>query len=85
MSAGRERETEEKMAKKKAFIQGFNERLDMACASVNMPKTEIARSCGFDRKMLYRGSSNCVMNSRDVAKFCAFTKTDANWLLGIKR
>ena len=73
------------MARQKTYIEGFNERLEEACGRVNMNKTEIARNCGFDRKQLSRGNNFCVMNSRDVAKFCAFTKTDANWLLGITK
>jgi len=70
--------------KQNTFIDGFNDRLEEACGRTGMDKTAIARACGFNRKQLSRRNNSCVMNSRDIASFCAFTKTDANWLLGIK-
>ena len=66
------------------FIEGFTEKLEEACQATGLPKTEIAKRCGFDRKQLMRMANPCVMNSFDVARFCAVTKTDANWLLGVK-
>ena len=76
---------EERMAKKRVYIDGFVERLEEACYNSGLNKTEIARRCNFSRKQLMRRQTHWMMNSGDLAKFCAVTKTDANWLLGIKR
>lgn len=70
--------------KKHMYIEGFQERLDEACKKTGLSKAEIARRAGFDRKTLYP-LSNQMMGSAYIAKFCAATGTDANWLLGIKR
>lgn len=67
------------------YIQAFNERLEIACGRTGMDKAAIARACGFSRKQLCRNHLDYMMNSIDIAKFCAYTKTDANWLLGINR
>lgn len=66
------------------YIFGFRERLDEACYRTGLTKKEIAKRGNFDRKCLYP-SQNDVMSSVNIAKFCAVTKTDANWLLGITR
>lgn len=68
--------------KRNNYLEGFNERLDDACLATGLSKSEIARRCGFSRKQLIR-TNHHNMNSFDVAKFCAVTKTDANWLLGV--
>lgn len=70
--------------KLKNYIEGFEERLDEACLKTGLPKTEIARRAGFNRKQLSRMANHAVMNSSDVARFCSVTKTDANWLLGVE-
>ena len=67
------------------YIQSFNDRLEQACGKTGQDKATIARACGFSRKQLCRNHKDYMMNSIDIAKFCAYTKTDANWLLGIKR
>lgn len=66
------------------YIQGFRDRLDEACADSGLTKIEIARRCGFDRKVLFP-STGQMLTSGHVARFCAVTKIDANWLLGITR
>lgn len=66
------------------YIQGFRERLEQACYDTGLSKAEIARRCGFSRKILADTSSLYMMRSGHLAKFCAVTGTDANWLLGIK-
>lgn len=71
--------------KKRVYIEGFVERLELACKSSGLSKSELARRAGIDRKQLCRKRSESMMNSGDVAKFCAATHTDANWLLGITR
>ena len=72
------------MARKKTYIEGFNERLNEACYNTGLSKCEIARRCGFNRKQLMRGAHHMMMGGGDIARFCSVTKTDANWLLGIK-
>lgn len=68
-----------------AYIEGFYERLDEACHRYGKSKAAIAKQCGFDRKNLIAGHDNRMMCSGYVAKFCALTGTDANWLLGVNR
>lgn len=68
--------------KSKTYIQGFNERLNAACHSSGLSKSEIAKRCSFDRKTLIR-TDHAMMDGGNVARFCAVTKTDANWLLGV--
>ena len=70
--------------KQNTYIQGFHERLDKACHDSGLSKSEIARRAGFDRKTLYP-LSHQMMGSAYIAKFCATTGTDANWLLGVTR
>lgn len=70
--------------KKKFYIEGFYERLDEACYRTGLSKNEIARRCGFDRKILTGLKDNRMISSGYIARFCEITKTDANWLLGIK-
>lgn len=71
--------------KKRVYIEGFVDRLEKVCKSTGLSKTEIAKRCGIDRKQLSRQHTMFMMNSGDLAKFCAGTGTDANWLLGIKK
>lgn len=70
--------------KKNTYIEGFHERLDTACLRTGLSKTEIARRAGFDRKTLHP-MKHQMMGSAYIAKFCAVTGTDANWLLGVKK
>lgn len=71
--------------KRRVYIDGFVDRLEEACRNTGLTKAEIARRCGIDRKQLYRQQSMFMMNSGDVAKFCAGTGTDSNWLLGVTK
>ena len=64
------------------MIRGYNERLEKAIARSGLTKSEIARRCGFNRKAL---SKKFTLSTINLAKFCAITKTDANWLLALKR
>jgi hypothetical protein len=70
--------------KQKLYIQGFHERLHQACLDTGLPKTEIARRCNFDRRIL-NPAPYTMMTPVYIARFCAVTGTDANWLLGVKR
>ena len=72
------------MPKNKTYVEGFAERLEEACIRDGRSKVEIARLCGFDRKALMRHRDHMMMDSGNLAKFCNLTKTDANWLLGVK-
>lgn len=69
--------------KKKSHIRGFWDRVDAAVMKSGLTKNDIARMIGCNRKTLYR-SEEQNMNCLYVAKFCAVTKTDSNWLLGLK-
>ena len=66
------------------YIEGFHERLNDACHGTGLTKAEIARRCNFDRKTLYP-PKHVMMSPVYIARFCAVTKTDANWLLGVTR
>lgn len=67
------------------YIEGFRERLMKVCVESGMSKSEIARKCGFNRKILSPDYDFHMLSSGYVAKFCEVTHTDANWLLGISR
>ena len=66
------------------YIEGFDKRVEEACFHSGLSKSEIARRCGFDRKVL-QTSRREMMNGGNLAKFCYVTGTDANWLLGLTR
>lgn len=70
--------------KKNTYIIGFQERIDKAVLDSGMSKTEIARRGGFERKVFYP-KEHQMMSPAYIAKFCAVTGTDANWLLGVTR
>lgn len=70
--------------KSSIYIAGYKERLNQACLDSGLNKSEIARRAGFNRKTLCP-TEHVMMGSGYLAKFCAVTGTDANWLLGIKR
>ncbi len=70
--------------RKKLYIRGFRERLNEACLKSGLNKSEIARRCNFDRKTLHPKEYQ-MMSPVYIARFCAVTKTDANWLLGVTR
>lgn len=64
------------------MIRGYRERLEEAIGRSGLTKSEIARRCRFNRKVL---SGECTLSAVNLVKFCVITKTDANWLLGLKR
>lgn len=66
-------------------LMGFWDRVEDTCIKSGLTKAEITKRMGVDRKVLYRGNDDRDMNCLYVARFCAVTKTDANWLLGLTR
>ena len=72
------------MAKQKFYIRGFWERMEEAVTSCGLSKCEIARRCGFDRKVLmdYRNHDRMI-SSGYLARFCAVTGVSADWILGL--
>jgi len=64
-------------------IEGYHERLNEAINNSGMTKKEIVDKIGCVRHLLYRSSG--MMHPVYLARFCAVTHTDANWLLGITR
>ena len=71
------------MAKPRTLIEGFWDRVDEALEEKNINKSQVAHLIGCDRKTIYNREG--TMNPLYIARFCAATGTDANWLLGIKR
>lgn len=69
--------------KKRGCVEGFWDRINVAVGQSGMSKREITDKMCVDRKLLY-GTDRENISSLYVAKFCAVTGTDANWLLGLK-
>ena len=69
--------------KRIGHIEGFWERVEIAVGRSGMSKIEITNRMGVNRKFLY-GTDRENISSLHLAKFCAVTNTDANWLLGLK-
>ena len=65
-------------------LQGFWDRIEEAVGRSGLTKAEITRRMHVERKVLWRGPDERDMNCLYVARFCAVTGTDANWLLGLK-
>ena len=65
-------------------LQGFWDRIEEAVGRSGLTKTEITKRMHVERKVLWRGPDDRDMNCLYVARFCAVTGTDANWLLGLK-
>lgn len=63
------------------LIMGFWDRIDVICAKTELSRAEIARKMNRARTTLYR--RNGGMDALTLARFCAVTGADANWLLGI--
>lgn len=66
------------------MIDGFWDRVDQTCEKSGLTKNEIARRCGFERKILFHYGKR-MPNSGFVARFCAETGVSADWLLGLER
>lgn len=62
-------------------IFGLRERIDQAAKQSGMTKKEIAKRAGIHKDLL--ASTHSGMNASTLAKFCAVTGADANWLLGL--
>ena len=70
--------------KEHRYIEGFAERVDKVLAEQGKSKVQIARETGFDRKTFMAiGRENRMPCPLAIARFCAETHTDANWLLGL--
>ena len=65
--------------KKRTMIEGFWQRMNAVMEGKN--KNELAKRIGCDRKTLY--GNDGTLSPVYLARFCAITGTDANWLLGI--
>ena len=70
--------------KRKGHIEGFWDRINIAVIRSGMSKRQITDRMNVNRKLLY-GTDRENISSLYVAKFCAVTGTDANWLLGLTR
>ena len=66
--------------KQRTLIEGFWQRMNTVMADKN--KSELAKRIGCDRKTLY--GKDGTLSPVYLARFCAITGTDANWLLGIR-
>ena len=69
--------------KKRGYVEGFWDRVNVVCARSGMSKQEITMRMGVNRKLLY-GSDRANISSLYLARFCAVTGADANWMLGLK-
>lgn len=63
-------------------VEGLWERVDQVCFETGMTKPQLCKRMGFDRKALYDSSGFSTLK---LARFCAVTGADANWLLGVTR
>ena len=63
-----------------ARVEGLQERVDQVCFESGLTKPQLCKQMGFDRKSLYDSSGFSVLK---LARFCAVTGADANWLLGL--
>ena len=70
--------------RRSAYLEGFYDRVDEAYRKSGLTKSEIARRAGFERRTLTPKPDNWMMTLANAARLCAITRTDANWLLGIK-
>ena len=71
------------MARTKSLIEGFWDRINEVIDNQGLSKAELARRIGCDRKSLY--DRDRALNTLYLARFCAVTNADANYLLGVKR
>lgn len=68
--------------KKREYVEGFWDRINVAVRQSGLSKIEITDRMGVNRKLLY-GTDCENISSLNLARFCAVTGTDANWLLGL--
>lgn len=63
------------------FVEGFWERLEDEIYKQNRTKKDIAKQCGFDRKILCRNSSHDNIWLPYFARLCAALNVSADYLL----
>lgn len=63
------------------FIEGFWERLEEEIYQQNRTKKDIARQCGFDRKILIRSCGHDNICLPYFARLCAVLNVSADYLL----
>lgn len=68
--------------KKRGYVEGFWDRINVAVRQSGLSKREITDRMGVERKLLY-GTDRANISALNLAKFCAITGTDANWMLGL--
>lgn len=66
------------MARNKRFLYGFWERIDNEIYSQNRTKIDVAKQCGFDRKIL---SSYGEMSLVYFARLCSALNVSADYIL----
>ena len=66
------------------IIMGFWDRIEAVCLKADISKNEIARRMGVHRHTIYRREGQ-GMDALTLARFCAVTGADANYLLGLSR
>lgn len=69
---------------KEKRIEGFDERIEETIIRSGMSRAEITKKMGASRKLLMPNNIlGHQLSALYIARFCAVTKTDANWLLGL--
>lgn len=63
------------------FIEGFWDRLEDEIYKQNRTKKDIAKQCGFDRKILCRNSNHDNIWLPYFAKLCSALNVSADYLL----
>lgn len=63
------------------FVEGFWERLDDEIHKQNRTKKDVAKQCGFDRKILIRTSGHDNICLPYFARLCSALHVSADYLL----
>lgn len=63
------------------FVEGFWERLDDEIYKQNRTKVDLAKQCGFDRKILIRNSGHDNICLPYFARICSALNVSADYLL----
>lgn len=63
------------------FVEGFWERLDDEIYKQNRTKKDVAKQCGFDRKILIRTSGHDNICLPYFARICSALNVSADYLL----
>lgn len=72
------------MCNRSIYTQGYDERVNRAIVETGMSKAEVARKMGCDKKTVHT-TRGVMMNSGNLARFCAVTGVSADWILGLRR